>query len=261
MPIPRAHRRLPSPPPEKTSVRKGFHEPAEKPRRFYKAVEVAEADGGWAVLLDGRRLRTPRAEPMALPTRALAELVAEEWAAQTDVIEMADMQATRLTNTAIETIGTSREAVADQVAQYAGSDLVCYFAEGPAALVARQEAGWEPVIARAAAEEGLILERASGILHRAQPPATLARVREIALEQDDFGLAGLAFGAALFGSAVLALGLLRGWLTGEAAFDLSRLDEAYQESQWGVDQGAAERTERLRAEARLLDRWFRALGR
>ncbi|HET6971941.1 MAG TPA: ATP12 family protein [Phenylobacterium sp.] len=240
-------------------LRKGFHEPAEKPRRFYKAVEVAEADGGHAILLDGRRLRTPKAQPMVLPTRALADQVAEEWAAQTDVIEMARMQATRLANTAIETIGASREAVADQVAQYAGSDLVCYFAEGPAALVGRQEAAWGPLMDRAAAEEGLAFERATGILHRPQPPQTLARVRDIALSQDDFGLAGLAFGAALFGSAVLAVALLRGWRRGEEIFDLSRIDEAFQEEQWGVDEEAAERTDRLRAEARMLDRWFRGL--
>jgi chaperone required for assembly of F1-ATPase len=241
-------------------VRKGFHEPAEKPRRFYKVVEVAEADGAWTVLLDGRRLRTPKAQPMALPTRALAELVAAEWAAQTDVVEMATMQATRLANTAIETIGASREAVADQVAQYAGSDLICYFAEGPQALVERQEAAWTPLMAQAAAEDGLVLERASGVLHRAQPPATLERARQIALAQDDFALAGLAFGAALFGSAVLAVALLRGWRAGDEAFDLSRVDEAYQESQWGVDEEAAERTARLRGEAEMLDHWFRALG-
>ncbi len=242
-------------------LRKGFHEPAEKPRRFYKSAEAAPADGGWTILLDSRRLRTPKAEPMVLPTRALAELVAEEWAAQTDVIEMATMHATRLANTAIETIGASREAVAGEVAQYAGSDLVCYFAEGPAALVERQAAAWDPLLARAAAEEGVVLERASGILHRAQPQASLDRVREIALAQDDFGLAGLAFGAALFGSAVLAVALLRGWMSGEAAFDLSRVDEAFQEEQWGVDEEAAERTHRLRGEARMLDRWFRSLGK
>jgi chaperone required for assembly of F1-ATPase len=240
-------------------LRKGFHEPAEKPRRFYKTVEVVEAEGGHAILLDGRRLRTPKAQPMVLPTRAVAELVAAEWAAQTDVIEMATMHATRLANTAIETIGGSREAVADQVAQYAGSDLVCYFAEGPAALVERQEAAWGPLLARAAAEEGVVLERAAGILHRTQPPESLARVRSVGLEQDDFRLAGLAFGAALFGSAVLAMALLRGWLSGEAALDLSRLDEAYQEEQWGVDAEAAERTARLHLEAAILDRWFRAL--
>jgi chaperone required for assembly of F1-ATPase len=244
-------------------LRKGFHEPAEKPRRFYKAVTVEpappESGGGFGVLLDGRRLRTPKAQIMVLPTRAAAEQVAAEWAAQTDVIEMATMHATRLANTAIETIGGSREGVADQVAQYAGSDLVCYFAEGPAALTARQEAAWEPVLARAQAELGLRFERCTGILHKDQPPETLTRVRELALSLDDFALAGLAFGVALFGSAVLAIAVLKGWLGGEAAFDLSRVDEAFQEAQWGVDAEAGERTARLRGEAAVLQRWFASL--
>jgi chaperone required for assembly of F1-ATPase len=241
-------------------LRKGFHEPVEKPKRFYKDVTVADAvGGGFAVLLDGRTLRTPKAQKLALPTRAVAEQVAEEWASQVQTIEMATMHATRLANTAIETIGGSRPAVADQVAQYAGSDLVCYFAEDPAALVARQEASWGPLLARAEAEEGLRFERCVGIVHRDQPAETLEKVREIALALDDFSLAGLAFGTSLFGSAVLSVALHRGWLAGEEAYDLSRVDEAFQEEKWGVDAEAAERTQRLRGEARMLDRWFRAL--
>lgn len=240
-------------------MRKGFHEPVEKPKRFYKGVDVAETEGGFTVRLDGRTLRTPRAERMVLPTRAAAEQIAEEWAAQGETIEMAGMHATRLANTAIETIGASRGAVADQVAQYAASDLLCYFAETPAELTERQVARWGPVLARAEAEEGLSFVRAMGIVHREQPVETPARVREIALELDDFRLAAYAFAAALFGSAVLATALLRGWLSGEEAFDLSRVDESFQEEKWGIDAEAAERTERLRGEAKMLDRWFRGL--
>ena len=240
-------------------LRKGFHEPQEKPKRFYRIVSVEPADGGFGVLLDSRNLRTPQGGRMVLPTPAAAEQVAAEWQAQGEIIELATMHATRLANTAIETIGGSREGVADQVAEYAGSDLVCYFAEGPAALIARQEAQWGPLLARAEAEEGLVFVRAAGIVHAAQPAATLARVREIALSLDDFQLAGFAFAVPLFGSAVLAVALLRGWLGADEAFDLSRVDEAFQEEQWGIDAEAAERTERLRVEARMLERWFRAL--
>lgn len=242
-------------------LRKGFHEPAEKPRRFYKDVTVVETEGGFGILLDGRNLRTPKAERMVLPTRAVAEQVAEEWAGQGETLELATMHATRLANTAIETIGASREGVADQVAQYAGSDLLCYYAEAPAELVRRQEAAWGPVLARAGAEEGLEFERCEGIQHQDQPAETLARVREIALSLDDFALAGLAFGTPLFGSAVLAIALLRGWTSGDAAFELSRLDEAFQEEKWGIDSEAAERTARLQGEAVMLERWFRGLSR
>ena len=240
-------------------MQKGFHEPGEKVKRFYKSAEARAGEGGFDVLLDGRSPRSARGTKLTAPTLALAQLVAEEWAGQGEFIEMASMDATRLAFTALEAIPAAREATADQFAQYAGSDLLCYFAEAPEALVQRQEAHWGPVLKRAEEEIALAFVRAAGIRHQAQPEATLARVKALALESDDFGLAGLAFGAALFGSAILALALQRGWLSGEQAHALSRVDEAFQEEKWGIDEEAAERTARLLGEAKMLERWFRAL--
>lgn len=239
--------------------RRGFHEPVEKPRRFYKVVSVEPAQEGFEIRLDARTVRTPKGGRLALPTRALADQVAAEWAGQGETLEVAGMHLTRLANTALEAIPAAREATADQLALYAGSDLVCYFADDPAALVARQAQAWGPILDWAEAEHGLRLVRVSGIIHQAQPPETLAAIRALALELDDFRLAGLAFGSALFGSTVLALAVLKARLAGEAAFDLSRVDEGFQEEKWGVDAEAAERAERLRGEAAMLDRWFRAL--
>lgn len=239
---------------------RGFHEPGDKPKRFYSDVSVAPMNGGFTVLLDGRPLRGPKGAQTVLPTAALAAQVAGEWVAQGEVLDLPRMHATRLANTALDSVPRAREATAQAIADYAASDLVCYFAEAPAGLVARQTRDWGPLLDRAEAELGLGFVRAAGIVHRPQTPQTLARVKALALDLDDFGLTGLAFGASLFGSAVLALALQRGWLSGEAAFDLSRLDEAWQEEKWGVDAEAAERTQRLRGEAAMLDRWFRALG-
>ncbi len=238
---------------------KGFKEPGEKPRRFYKTVEVRAADDGFEVTLDGRILRSPRGGKLVAPTRALAEMCAEEWAGQGEHIEMAAMHVTRLAFTAVEAIPPARDAVADQIAQYAGSDLLCYFADSPAALVERHENHWGPMLDRAREEIGLVFLRTSGIQHQEQPAETLARVKALALELDDFSLAGLAFGAPLLGSAVLAFALQRGWISGDQAMELSRLDETFQEEQWGVDEEAAERAANLKLEARMLERWFKAL--
>jgi chaperone required for assembly of F1-ATPase len=239
---------------------RGFHEPGDKPRRFYAAVDVAPMEGGFAVRLDGRVLKAPEGARVVLPTLALAEQVAEEWAGQGETLALARMHATRLANTAIEAVPRARDATAEQVAHYAASDLICYFAVEPAGLAERQARLWGPLLERARAEMGLGFAPTAGVVHQAQPPQTLARVRTLALELDDFALTGLAYGAALFGSAVLALALQRGWLAGPEAFALSRLDEAWQEERWGVDAEAAERTERLRGEAVMLDRWFRGLS-
>ena len=239
---------------------RGFKEPGDKPRRFYKTVQVSETEGGWGVRLDARELRTPGGARLALPARGLAEMVAAEWESQGETLELAAMGVTRLANTAIDSIPGAREAVAGQVADYAGSDLLCYFAEEPAALIARQEAAWGPVLARAEAEEGLVLVRASGIVHRPQPERTLRRVVEIALSLNDFALAGLGFATPLFGSAVLAIAVARGWLGGEEAFELSRLDEVFQEEKWGIDAEAAERTTARRAEAKMAGAWLALAG-
>jgi len=240
-------------------LQRGFLEPGEKPRRFYKDVSAAALDVGFAVHLDHRTLRTPKGAPLVLPTRALADEIAAEWAGQGEFIQQGDMHATRLANTAAEAIPPARQATAAAVAQYAASDLLCYYAEAPPALVERQRANWEPVLTRAERDLGLSFVRVTGIIHRAQPPQTLARIEALVMDLDDFNLAGAAFGAALFGSAVLALALSRAWIDGDEALDLARLDEAFQEEKWGVDEEAAERTARQRAEARMLDRWFLAL--
>lgn len=229
-------------------------------KRFYKAAAASPAERGFEIQLDGRRARTPGGNPLVLPTEASAELVAAEWEAQVEWIDFATMPASRHAFTAIDRVSAAREETAAEVARFAGSDLLCYFAEEPKALVARQQAQWGPLLDWAEDELELLFVRASGVIYQAQPPETLHRAEALARELDDFRLAGLAWGAALFGSTVLALALLRGRVSGEEAFQLSRLDETFQQEQWGVDEEAAERAERMRVEALLLDRWFRALG-
>ena len=242
-----------------SSVARGYQEPGEKPRRFYKAAEAGAVEGGFGVTLDSRTLSTPKGAKLVLPTLALAQQVAAEWAAQGEHIDLAAMAVTRLANTAIEAIPAARDAVAQQIADYAGSDLLCYRAEGPEGLLARQTEAWDPALDRARRELGVRLICGMGIVHQAQPDGSLDRVRALALTEDDFGLAGLAFATPLFGSAVLALGLRRSWFEADRAFDLSRLDEAFQEELWGIDAEAGERTARLRAEAQMVQAWFEAL--
>lgn len=242
------------------AARKGFRESEERLKRFWKVVDVAPGDDGWSVTLDGRTPRTPAHAKLTLPTEAAARLVAEEWAAQGEFIEPGTMPATRLASTAIDRVNQTREPVADEIAAYAGSDALCYLAEHPTPLVTRQAREWAPWRDWAANGLGVVLHPAEGIVHRAQDPAAIARVRDLALSLDDFALTGLATAVPLLGSAILGLALQRGALTGEAAFDLSRLEEAFQEEQWGIDADNAERTALRRAEAMLLERWFKALA-
>jgi chaperone required for assembly of F1-ATPase len=233
---------------------------AERMRRFYTTAETAPAEGGYSVRLDGRQPRSPQGQALILPTEALARLVAEEWAAQGENVLPVTMPATRLAwgALALGDEGVRAGAVA-RVASFAESDLVCYFADGPASLLERQERRWGAVIDWAEAALVASFHRTQGVIHQPQPPATIARIEALAAAEDAFGLAGLAAAAALFGSAILAFALSRGELTAEAAFELSRLDETFQEERWGVDAEAAARADAMAKEALMLGAWFAAL--
>ncbi len=230
-----------------------------RPRRIYTTVAVEPEASGFAVRLDGRTARTPEKNPLVLPTEALANLVAAEWEAQGTEVDLASMPATRLAFTAIDRTPAHRVELADEVARYAGSDLLVYFADQPLTLVEEQVRRWGPLLEWAAADLGIALERTAGILHRPQPREALDRARTLAAEMDDMRLTGLAFAVALFGSAVLAFAVERGELAGESAHDLARVDEAFQERQWGEDAEAAARTAARLEEARFVERWFGAL--
>ena len=233
---------------------------AERRKRFYATADVAAADGGFAVQLDGRTARSPTGAPLVLPTLALAELVAGEWAAQNEYIDPASMPATRLAAGALALDEMGRAAAVERVASFAGSDLLCYFADGPASLVERQERRWGPVIAWADEALGVQFHRTQGVIHQPQPQPTLDRIADLAGAEDAFALTGLLAAAALFGSAILAFALRRGQLTAEAAFELSRLDETFQEERWGVDAEAAARADAMAKEAVTLGRWFGSIG-
>jgi chaperone required for assembly of F1-ATPase len=232
---------------------------AERRRRFYAKVDIAAADGGFAVRLDGRTPASPTGTPLVPPTEALAGLVAAEWEAQVREIDPNAMAATRLAWGALAMDDEIRAGAAQRLASFAGSDLLCYFADGPTGLVERQERRWGPVIEWAERALGVRFHRVQGIVHQPQPQATLDRIAALAASEDAFALSGLVAAAALFGSAILAFALRRGELTAEAAFELSRLDEAFQEERWGVDAEAAARSDAMAKEALTLGQWFAAL--
>lgn len=216
-------------------------------KRFWKDVDIAPVDGGFAVTLDGRRVRTPGKAAMVLPTRAVAQAVAAEWRAQEGVVRPAGMPATRTVNSAIDTVGVHRAAIVDDLAGYGGTDLVCYRAEEPEELRARQAAGWDPLIAWVGQRYGARLNVGTGIVPVEQPPEALAALRAEVARQGDFELAAFHDLVALSGSLVIALAVIDGARSPEEAWDLSRIDEDWQIAQWGADEDAAEMAREKRA--------------
>ena len=232
-------------------------------KRFYKTVSVAEgpaeSGGGFAVLLDDRRLKTPSRSAYALPSRALAEAIAEEWRAQGEEIDPDTMPLTRLVNTAIERVPVNRAPVAEQTLALGKSDLVCYRAEYPQSLIARQAEHWDPLLDWLAQRHGARLATGQGIGFVEQPAEALMALEKAVWHHDDFRLTGLSAAASILGSLVLGLALAEGHLDAAEAFRLATLDEAFQAEQWGADAEAEARLARLKAELAGIERYLRLL--
>jgi chaperone required for assembly of F1-ATPase len=207
---------------------------AEPLKRFYTAVDVRPVAGGFEVTLDGRATRTPAKAPQILPTRALGDLVAGEWSAQGPHVLPATMAVTRLVNVVLDRAAVTREAMADEVVRYAGTDLVCYRASGPAGLVDAQERHWDPALAWAG-ERGIVLGVTRDAVALAQPAASLAAARALATGLDDWHLTVAAFATGLAGSAVLGLMVAKGAMDADAAFAAIRIEEEWNARIWGRD--------------------------
>ncbi|MFT3688010.1 ATP12 family chaperone protein [Paenirhodobacter sp.] len=216
------------------------------PKRFWKQSTVTEADGGYGIALDGRPVKTPAKAPLIVPTRALAEALAAEWDAQQDTVRPETMPATRAANAAIDKVRPQRAEVAELIAAYGGTDLLCYRAERPAELIALQAEGWDPLLDWFEGAFGVRLVVTEGVVPVAQPEG-LAAVAAHVGGLDEWQLSALHDLVGLTGSLVLGLAVAAGRLTAEDAWTLSRIDEDWQSAQWGADEEAQEHAALRRA--------------
>lgn len=235
-------------------------------KRFYKKAEIApvagspnaqsprgpngptEAARGWAVTLDTRILRTPGRRDLLLPTAALATAVAAEWEVQEDEVRPALMPLTALACRTLDRGAQERTAVVRQIADYAGTDLLCYRAAHPPELATRQHALWQPLVDWAVLRYDAPLEIATGVIPKSQSPASLRAFAAAVEACDDFTLTALHAATAACGSLILGLALIEGHIDADAAFAASQLDESFQIESWGEDAEAAARRRALAGE-------------
>jgi len=226
-------------------------------RRFYKRAEAARRTGGHGVTLDGKPIKTPGKRDLVVPTKALATAIAEEWNAQNSEVHAATMPLTRLAATTIDRVATQRDAIIQQTANYAATDLVCYRATHPPALAARQQAVWQPLIDWAVMRYDAPLVVTSGVIPKSQSAASLRALTAAVAGRKDFALTALHVATAACGSLIIALALLEGQLDAQQAFAASQLDESFQIEGWGED---AEQAQRRRALAADIDAAARFLS-
>jgi chaperone required for assembly of F1-ATPase len=237
------------------SARKDARPPL--PKRFYKDVTIAEEPNGFAIKLDGRRVKTPAKTDLILPVQAAAEAIAEEWRAQRDDIDPRTMPLTRLVNSALDGVARDVDGVIADVVKYAGSDLVCYRAAEPEGLVAAQSEAWDPVLAFARDELGARFICVEGVTFVEQPLRAIEAVREAVVQstgERPLAIAALHVMTTLMGSVLLALAVARRELSLEAAWEAAHVDEDFQMRAWGGDAEALERRAKRFAEMQAATR-------
>jgi chaperone required for assembly of F1-ATPase len=228
-----------------------------KAKRFWKTVTVEPEAGGFAVRLDGRPVRTPAKRPMVVPTRAMAEALAAEWASVETEIDPRRMPATRAANAAIDKVAVQFAEVAAMIAAYGQSDLLCYRATDPAGLVRAQAEAWDPMLDWAERTYGARLVTTPGVVPVVQPPEAAARLAAAVFACSAFQLTALHDLVALTGSLVLGLAATGEGFDPDDLWRLSRFDEDWQAAQWGEDEEAAEAAERKRRDFLLAGRFWR----
>jgi len=209
-----------------------------KAKRFWKDAAVVEAEGGYTVELDGRGIKTPAKRALVVPTRAMAQKIAAEWQAQDGVINPDTMPATKTANAAIDKVALQHAEVADMLAAYGDCDLLCYRADSPAELVARQAEQWNPMLEWAREALGVSLQTRVGIMHEPQSPADVARLSARTHALSNFQLAAFHDLVSLSGSLILGFAAALDAKEAESIWEISRLDEIWQAEQWGNDDEA-----------------------
>lgn len=226
-------------------------------KRFWTKAEAVGRDGGWAIELDGKPLRTPAREPLVVPSHALASAIAEEWAEVGERVDPRAMQLTGIANAAIDRVAPDRAAFAAGLARYGEGDLACYRAEAPRELVRRQSEQWDALLGWARRRFDVDFRTTSGIIHVAQPPATVERLAHAVAAMDPFRLAALSPLVTIGGSLVAALAVAESAIGAAEAWQAVSIDERWQLEQWGSDTEAEVALENRRrdffAAARFLE--------
>jgi chaperone required for assembly of F1-ATPase len=224
-------------------------------RRFYRDVAVQESGSGWQVTLDGRGIKTVGGAAQIVPTQALAEALAAEWAQQGDKIDPATLPLRDMADYAIDVVAGDSAALARDLISYAETDTLCYRADPDEPLHARQIEVWEPLLKAFERRHGLRMVRVSGIVHRPQDEGAMAALEARLAAQSPFVLAAMAVKTKLAASLVTALLALDSEAEAQvlALWQAACLEEEWQAELWGRDAEAEAR--RSRRSADFLRAW------
>ncbi len=209
-------------------------------KRFWQNADVRQNEKGYTVELDGRAIRTPAKAPLVVPTKALADQIAAEWNVVEGRVNPAAMPFTRSANAAIDKVKQQHAEVADMLAAYGDADLICYRADGPSGLVDRQAEGWDPLLDWAESVLGARLIPVQGVMHAPQDAQSLRVLSKKVHALDVFALTAFHDLVSLSGSLIIGFAALYDLRPPAELWAVSRVDELWQQDQWGEDAEALE---------------------
>lgn len=218
------------------------------PKRFYKLATVAHHQTGFAIELDGRAVKTPRRAALLVPAEPLADAIAAEWNALCDIIDPQKLPLTKIANTAIDGVVGREQEVHDDIVRYIGNDLMCYRAETPEALAARQAAAWDPVLQWFEETYGAAFKTTTGLMPIEQNLLTVAKAASALSSETALTLAPLHVMTTLTGSALLTIAHHKRRLTIDQVWHATHVDEDWQIENWGEDAEAEVRRTKRRQE-------------
>ena len=229
-------------------------------KRFWKVAEAVETDGGYAIALDGRQVKTPARAELVVPTGGLADAIVAEWSACGEDVDPRAMPLTGLANAAIDRIGPEKESFAAGIASYGEADLTCYRAEGPEMLIRRQTESWDALLTWARRRYDVDFTCQTGIMHVPQPQETVRKLGHAVATLDPFRLAGLSSLVTIGGSLVAGLAVIEEIMPAEAAWEAVSLDERWQLEKWGSDAEAEAALDAKRCDFLAAARFLEYLG-
>ena len=226
-------------------------------KRFWKDVSVRPEAAGYGIYLDDKQLKTPLKSSLLAPTMAVANGIAAEWSAVEEKIDPSAMHLTRCANATLDNVVIKQADVAGMLAEYGATDLLCYRADAPKELVARQAEAWDPLLDWVSQKYDATLIATTGIMHVAQPVEGQDRMHAVVAAYDPWRLTALHDLVTISGSLVLGLAAATKHLSAEVVWPISRIDETWQEEQWGIDEDANAAAEIKRSDflkaAKLMD--------
>jgi len=219
---------------------------------------VPEAHG-FVLCRDAAPMKTPAGSSFVLPTRVLAEKIAEEWRAQGVRVKPETMALTQLAATALDVLSKKKDEVVANLTAYAASDLLCHRAEAPPELAERQAKIWQPWLDWAEENYKVFLRVGQGVMPIVEPESSLSALRDVVAAYDLFHLVGLQQAVSVTGSLILGLALTEKKAATEDLFQAAELDALFQMEQWGEDPITIERHASVKRELELCLRWISLL--